>query len=342
MAEEFYSTFKKSEPVSILFMVWTVVICIVGCTGNTLVIGAVLVHRKLRTLGNTFVTNLAVADFVICLIVSVFGMVGILSDGYFYEDKAVLCNLIGMVCIVACSCSMWSIAAISLNRYVFICHRLLYTVIYNVTTVRLMVAAIWSICFLVDLPNLVGWGRHGFDERLQMCTYDFTYTYTYTLYFIGVGFGIPLCVSVYCYVGIINFHKKANKNLVEGSVGTSAYNQSVVARKQMEANKRLLKSVLIILVAFILMWTPHAVMVLGDYYARWPRILHVFGIALAHGNSSINSLIYAACNRDFRRGYMVFLRTIYNRAASCPLKTSRRDKTNHQRYGLIELSQMTK
>lgn len=233
---------------------------------------------------------------------------------------------ISMWFLFRCSCSLWSIASISLNRYVFICHRLLYTVIYNATTVRLMVAAIWIICFLVDLPNLVGWGRHGFDDRLQMCTYDYTYTYSYTLYFIGVGFGMPICVTVHCYIGIINFHKKWNKNLVKRSVGTSAYNQSVVARKQMEANKRLLKSVLIILVVLILMWTPHIILVLGDYYARWPRILHVIGIALAHGNSSINSFIYAACNRDFRQGYMVFLRKIYSWAASCMLTENKQKK----------------
>ncbi|KAJ8020283.1 Neuropeptide SIFamide receptor [Holothuria leucospilota] len=75
--------------------------CIVGCIGNSLVIGAVLTHKRLRTLGNVFVVNLAVTDTFITLFVATFGMVGILSDGYFYRDKPVLCNVIGAVCMVA-------------------------------------------------------------------------------------------------------------------------------------------------------------------------------------------------------------------------------------------------
>lgn len=193
-----------------------------------------------------------------------------------------------------------------------------------------MIVGIWFACFLVDLPNLVGWGRHAFDERLQLCTYDFTYTYGYTLYFIGVGFGLPLCVSVYCYIQIVRHYKNSNKILVRRAIGTSEYNQSVVTRKQLNADKRLLKSVLIILVVFVLMWTPHAVMVLGDYHARWPRTLHVIGAALAHGNSSINSFIYAAYNRDFRRGYMKFLNMICIKVGTFFLKTKKRGKVDPQ------------
>lgn len=180
-----------------------------------------------------------------------------------------------------------------------------------------MIAGLWIVCFLVDLPNLVGWGRHGFDERLQMCTYDYTYRFSYTLFFIGVGFGIPVCVSLYCYLSILRQTRSSNKDLVQSSVGTTQYNKSVVVKKQMHADRRLLKSVLIILIVFIVMWTPHAFMVLADFNVRWPRIFHVIGVALAHANSSINSFIYAAYNRDFRKGYKLFAKLIYFRVRYC-------------------------
>lgn len=99
--DEFFSPYSRYEPVSVVFMVWTLAMCLVGFIGNSLVIGAVLVHKKLRTLGNIFITNLAVADMIVATFVSTFGMLGILSDGYFYKDRFVLCNLIGMVCMIA-------------------------------------------------------------------------------------------------------------------------------------------------------------------------------------------------------------------------------------------------
>lgn len=198
-----------------------------------------------------------------------------------------------------------------------------------------MIAGIWFACFLVDLPNLVGWGRHSFDERLQMCTYDFTYTYSYTLYFIGVGFGFPLCVSVFCYIRILKVARKSNLILVQRAIGTTHYNQSIVTRKQMDADRRILISVLMILVVFVLMWTPHAVMVLGDYHTRWPRFLHVIGAALAHGNSSINSFIYAAYNRDFRRGYKVFIVYVYNRIRAIFTKARKKTAIVDPNVGLM-------
>lgn len=216
-----------------------------------------------------------------------------------------------------CSCSLWSVASISLNRYVIICHRMVYPRLYNKRTVPFIIMGIWIVCFFVDLPNLIGWGRHGFDERIQLCTYDFTYSYSYTFFFIGIGFGVPVCVSIFSYVSILKFSSQSNKVLVRMSVGTTSYNTSVATKKQIHADRRLLKSVLIILVVFIIMWTPHSVMVLGDYYARWPRILHVIGLALAHANSSINSFIYAAYNKDFRRGYIYFMRFIFYRVIFC-------------------------
>lgn len=100
-SEEFASPILLGDILSIVFMIWTLVLCTLGCIGNTLVIGAVLSYKKLRTLPNAFVFNLAVADFIVTFFISSFGMVGIVTDGVFFEDKYVLCNLIGMVCITS-------------------------------------------------------------------------------------------------------------------------------------------------------------------------------------------------------------------------------------------------
>ncbi|PIK55943.1 putative melatonin receptor type 1C [Apostichopus japonicus] len=323
-AKEFFAPYRKNDPISIIFLTWTFGMCVVGCIGNALVIGAIHTHKKLRTLGNVFLVNLAVTDTVITLFVANFGMVGILTDGYFYHDKGVLCNLIGAICMTACSCSCWSIASISVNRYVSICHRLVYPYIYNTRTVPFIVLFVWLICFLIDFPNIVDWGRHAYDPRLMMCTYDFTYRYSYTLFFIGVGFCVPLAVNIYCYTRIILFAHNSKSTIMKMSA-TSTKRSKMMARRQLQnSDRRLLRSVLIILCVFVLMWLPHAVMVVGDYYVRWPRILHVIGAALAHGKRSINSIIYAASNRTFREGYIMVLRLLFNKVLSC--RSDVRDK----------------
>ena len=47
-----------------------------------------------------------------------------------------------------------------------------------------------------------------------------------------------------------------------------------------------------------------------DYEDRLPRTAHMFTMALAHLNSSLNPFLYALFNPSFRRGYKMFLRKI--------------------------------
>ena len=49
---------------------------VVGTVGNTLVIGAVLIHRKLRVLSNVFIVNLAVTDLIVSTGINSFYIMG--------------------------------------------------------------------------------------------------------------------------------------------------------------------------------------------------------------------------------------------------------------------------
>ena len=52
-----------------------------GIIGNIMVIGAVLVHKRLRVLSNAFIVNLAVADLCVSFVVNTFHVTGILTKG---------------------------------------------------------------------------------------------------------------------------------------------------------------------------------------------------------------------------------------------------------------------
>lgn len=69
---------------------------------------------------------------------------------------------------LSCSCSLWSIATIAFNRYVWICHWNNYHRIFNRRTVPLILLIVWLIAFLIDLPNILGWGVHEFDWKVSV------------------------------------------------------------------------------------------------------------------------------------------------------------------------------
>ena len=288
----------------------------IGSIGNILIIGALFVHKRLRVLGNVFIGNLALADLCVSVIINPFSVVGVLR-GNFFQTNPKVCDAVGALCIISCTCSIWSIAAIALNRYTAICHRLMYPKIYNRHTITFIVASLWGYCVMLDLPNFLGWGQHAFDPRAYYCAYDYTANYGYTAYLIVLGFWLPMCLVSFCYLRILLFARRSKKRLKDLSANCDGYKNGKNSRIR-TTDLRLLKSLASIWVMFMLMWTPYASIVLFDVSGKWPQWFFVLSIALAHTNSSINSVLYAATNKHFREGYMVLVR----RVCCCKTKAS--------------------
>ena len=141
------------------YLVFTILVAVLGVFGNLLVLGALIVDKKLHVLNNVFLANLAVADLFVAGVIHPFLAVGILGgkDHPFYhmDDRQItyLCEFLASFCIMSCSVSVLSIGAVAVNRYVYICHNQIYRKIYTPCTVPLMIVGIWLVGALIDLPT---------------------------------------------------------------------------------------------------------------------------------------------------------------------------------------------
>ena len=275
---------------------------ILGTFGNILVICSVLLNKKLRVLQNVFIVNLAVADLLVTTLMMPFSITGIFVDQLnmeeFFSRNSGLCEFLATVSVACCASSILSIASISVNRYVFICHRLIYPRIYRKVTVPLMLAAIWASALLLDLPNYTGWGDHLYDQRNYICNYDFSADYSYTYFLLSVGLGIPTCVMTFCYVKIYLLARQSSLRVQDhASAGVHQHNKRSVIRGD---DRRLLKTILTVWMVFLLCWSPYGLIILsglGDI--QW---LFLPSVALLFANSSLNFIIYGM-NKSFRNGY---------------------------------------
>lgn len=96
-------------------------IAVTGCNlviilGNALVILAIALNRKLRTVTNCFVLNLAIADMTLGILVLPFSMILLLEKRWMFGR--VLCNLWAAVDVLCCTASILSLCAISVDRYI--------------------------------------------------------------------------------------------------------------------------------------------------------------------------------------------------------------------------------
>ena len=285
------------------YLLTTICVTLVGIVGNTLVICAILVHKRLRVLNNMFIVNLAVADLFVSGIIHPFTALGITTPEYFYhngmDDKpTIFCEFLSSFCVISCCSSIFSIMTIAFNRYIYICHRRYYPFIFNQATVFLMLIGIWMFSLLIDVPNFLGFGRHVFHSKTSTCFFD-TVHYGYRIMFTAVSIAFPLAVTCFSYTKIVllvHKNKLTSNNRIESET-------TIRNRYQIKpADVKLLRTVAIIGILGIILYTPFSITLLMDD-GHIPARIWMFSTGLMHSYSCINWSVYALSNRRFRNAY---------------------------------------
>ncbi|XP_033646179.1 melatonin receptor type 1A-like [Asterias rubens] len=286
----------------VLSMAW-------GNVGNPFVMATILTQRKIRqNVANVFIFNLAIADFCVTSFVDLSYVLGNIQPRWLKESD-LFCGFSASICIISCTCSLWSITAISVNRYVCVTKGVIYHKIYTRRNTLLMAAFLWILCFLIDFPNLVGLGKHIFDVKKRGCSFDRLGYYGYTLYFIGMGVATPMSIVVFCYLKIFLFVRAHHIKIQAWKSGAPSDGHSPIDGGK-KIDTRLLRTVAIIFIVFLLCWTPYTIIVLSDLHNTYPDELYVAAIIMAHANSSMNSILYGVTNKNFRDGYRKLIQTM--------------------------------
>ncbi|WAR09898.1 MTR1B-like protein [Mya arenaria] len=318
-----YNFLSRHPAMSIFFLVLTSIATFVGNVGNFMVIGAILSYRPLlRTKGNMFVINLALADICITTIVSPMNMVGVTKG----------------------------------PRLIQICKPFIYHRIYTHKKTILYCVGLWIWAMLLDLPNWVGWGGHTFALKEMGCTFDRLANYGYTIFMTIMSIFLPMTVVLSCYIAILIYVRNSRREVRK--FGRSENTPMRLSRsskrggsaKKMSYKKDDLQFAIILFIsflAFVLCWSPYMIALIFDFEDQWPKEIYVAGTLLGHSNSCLNPIIYAMGYARFRKGYYVFIHKLFcmkikrnsnfydskstlrytSRISRSPLKTPTIDKT---------------
>ncbi|GCB77832.1 sphingosine 1-phosphate receptor 1-like [Scyliorhinus torazame] len=298
------------------------IVCIFIILENLLVLVAIWKNSKFHKPMYYLLANLTLSD----LLAGVTYMVNILLSGantlkltpvlWFLREGGVFITL---------TASVFSLLAIAVERHVTMVRMQLHSADKMCRT-RLFVAADWALSvFLGSLP-ILGWNCIG---NLLACStvlplYCKNYILTCILIFILILFAIViLYVRIYRLV-------KCN-SLVLGSP----------MRRNCQKDLALLKTVTIVVGAFIACWLPLFIVLLLDVSCAVGtcRILYKadYFLALAMMNSALNPIIYTLTSRDMRRAIVRLLcLTKEGEQAKCcgalisDCSTSQMDRSSHR------------
>ncbi|XP_022091547.1 5-hydroxytryptamine receptor 2A-like isoform X2 [Acanthaster planci] len=283
---------------------------------------AVGLSRKLQTKTNVFVTNLAVADLVTCLCAP-FSAVALLSrDGWPLPD--LVCSLSAAIGYTCLACSVITLAAIAINRYILVTKPLqTFQSIYTPRKIVMMLILIWAYPILVCCLPLFGLGQWGYSDKYKTCTQDTTHETSD--YFSLVGslliFPVPLVILFVCYFKIYRHVTRHATTMKEKSVQMAASDSSSgpslagstqhlrhrgsstagnINRRQVQITKNLF----IVVCAFVACLAPFAIALTippSDPVIPWTGMIIIF-------NSMLNPIIYGLKHPHFKEVFHRMLR----------------------------------
>ncbi|XP_020917377.1 rhodopsin, GQ-coupled-like [Exaiptasia diaphana] len=164
----------------------------------------------------------------------------------------------------------------------------------------------WVHSVFWPVAPLLGWGEIVMDPMTNTCRPNFggkgVVSKTYAMVMSFFSFVIPTVVMIGCYCQIFRVARNQVKLINKNSIETR---QNGGSHRNKANESKALKTVLLVLGAFVLAWLPYTIISTGKLVTRWnigPTSANaVLTITLING--SINPFIYSLRDKRFKGGF---------------------------------------
>uniref|UniRef100_A0A3B3RNZ8 Histamine receptor H3 n=1 Tax=Paramormyrops kingsleyae TaxID=1676925 RepID=A0A3B3RNZ8_9TELE len=199
-----------SSSTSVFLAVLMTLLVLATVLGNALVILAFVVEKSLRTQGNFFFLNLAIADFLVggfCIPV----YIPYVLTGEWRLGRG-LCKLWLVVDYTLCTASVFNIVLISFDRFISVTRAVNYRCQKGVTRQAVLkMVSVWLAAFLLYGPAIVSWEyiAGGSGVPAKECYAEFYFNWYFLMTASTVEFFTPFISVTYFNLSIyINIRKR--------------------------------------------------------------------------------------------------------------------------------------
>ncbi|XP_067105384.1 galanin receptor type 1b isoform X2 [Osmerus mordax] len=267
-----------------------------GIVGNTLVMIVIgkIKSRRSRSTTNIFILNLSIADLSFLLFCVPFqATIYSLPEWIF---GAFLCKSVHYFVTVSMLVSIFTLVAMSVDRYIAVVHSKKSPCIRNKRNALIGVCAIWSLSFIFAVPvaqhqiltNHQDAPNSSFCWEIWVAGVS---KHTYKLTILVIGYLLPLVLIICCYAKVLfHLHNKM-KNM---------------SKKSERSKRKTAQTVLLVVTAFLICWMPHHIIAMWVEFGIFPLndasfAFRIISHCLAYGNSCVNPILYAFLSENFRK-----------------------------------------
>ncbi|XP_053699241.1 dopamine receptor 3-like [Sabethes cyaneus] len=189
-------------------------IFLLSVVGNLLVILTLAQNKRMRTVTNVYLLNLAISDLLLGVFCMPFTLVGQVLRKFVFG--AIMCKLIPYFQAVSVSVAVWTLVAISLERYFAICRPLSSRRWQTQFHAYKMITMVWLLSFLANAPlcyvqrlqpvhrNVIHTASAGTSMKCREMWPDRTYERAYVLFLDAGLLVFPLLTMGFAYCMIVS------------------------------------------------------------------------------------------------------------------------------------------
>ncbi|XP_018518903.1 B1 bradykinin receptor [Lates calcarifer] len=290
------------------------ILCLLGLLFNSFVLGVFIVHKDQLTVAEIYLSNLALADFILLCGLPFWAMYILNNFNWPYGDT--LCKLVNsIIIIINFYTSIYTLVMISVDRYLALVKTMKARWLRRTLYAKVTCFILWILGLLLSMPTIVHRKvKFIMEYKTMSCILDYSHSWklAHQILMNVMGFALPVLVIVFSSANII----KALAQRKE-SVGFHDTN-----------DKKATVLVYAVTLVFLLCWGPFQVFTFLDTLCDvqaldetlWSHTLDVGGqvsVYLAFLNSALNPLLYVFSGQYFRKKVCaIYRRTTRHRRGS--------------------------
>ncbi|XP_011679135.2 rhodopsin, GQ-coupled-like [Strongylocentrotus purpuratus] len=296
------------------------VFTIIGLFGNTLVIVSVITTKKLRTVTNILVINLAFADNLTCFVLP-FQITGLLSQTGRYPIPEIICAIVAGVGFTSVCCSASTLVAIGFVRWYVITRSIRgHQGLNTPRNIAIVVLIIWMVSLaLANIPPVLGVGTLCYFKYYGICSL----TDTNPLVFVNFTFQgaviITALILTLTFYGLILRHVlQHNKQFRDKFAADKASDSSSAETQQNKASSstsqdfrppmikainqkeiEITKNVFTVVCLFMICFVAQSV----NFLIPGVSLFALYGYMILMANSVVNPIIYGLKHPTFQEAF---------------------------------------
>uniref|UniRef100_A0A4W3IHC5 Opiate receptor-like 1 n=1 Tax=Callorhinchus milii TaxID=7868 RepID=A0A4W3IHC5_CALMI len=283
------NSLKKNDSVTQSTTVCGTLLCAIGLLYNFSLPPSSCRYTKMKTATNIYIFNLALAD-ALELITLPFQATDTLLGSWPFGN--VLCKITISIDYYNMFTSIFTLTVMSVDRYTAVCHPVKALDMRTLHNAKIINVCIWVLASVVGIPAMI-WGScllvhpqpHAYwKPTIKICVFLFSFV-------------IPVTIITVSYT--LMLRRLRSGRVLSGS-------------KEKDRNlRRITRMVLVVVAVFIICWTPIHIFVLVLAVSGPPTSVAIMGslhfcVALGYANSSLNPVLYAFLDENFKRCFKEF------------------------------------